>query len=95
MSKLKIKAKIYQYTGIYLAKKEEQAYVDQWVKSGHNIDKFGEGLIRGMWQSNNGFMTLSPIGKSMWRVRYSPIYKRIAYRLIVIYMQLKDDLGIR
>lgn len=47
---LKLKAKIYQYTGIYLAQKE----CNEYLKANCD-DQDGLGLLTGLWQANNGF----------------------------------------
>jgi hypothetical protein len=86
---LKIKAKIYQYTGIYLAQKEEDAYVD-WAL-GTDFDGYEKSLAIGLWQAKNGFTSMMP--RNMRRFRISKLEK-IKNRLEIIWLQLKDDLWI-
>lgn len=62
---IKIKAIIYKYTGIYLAKKERDNYIytnEFWESFGELYNMHEDmstettyGLIIGMWKSNNGF----------------------------------------
>jgi hypothetical protein len=61
MSILKIKAKLYQWTGIYLADSEELDYIKSkefWrafkkIKRLNDRDK--QGLLIGLWQYKHGF----------------------------------------
>jgi len=83
---LKIKAKIYQYTGIYLAQKEEDAH----IASIQQIEEFEgmssentEGLMRGLWQAEHGFYSRFLIDKNLI-IRF---IKRFYY-------QLTKDLGL-
>lgn len=63
---LKLKAKIYRYTGIYLAHKEENAYLDSiefWESFQRMIAhpkhdmclRNTAGLLIGIWQADHGF----------------------------------------
>jgi hypothetical protein len=91
---LKIKAKIYQYTGIYLAEKEEQAYLRQveaellsgvnskFLRNKKQIRKDEIGLAIGLWQANNGFVSFCSLKKN-----------KVLARLEIIFKQLKRDLG--
>ena len=56
---IKFKAFIYRFSNIfglyiYLAQKEEDAYIDSLGK----LDKVGEGCSRGLWQAKRGFTTI-------------------------------------
>jgi hypothetical protein len=56
---LKSKAFIYRFSAIfglriYLADKEEQAYIN----SLEDLDQFEEGCYRGVWQGKHGFTTV-------------------------------------
>lgn len=53
---LKLKAKIYQYTGFFLARKEQLAY----VKSKHRRPTKRSSLTIGLWQVDNGFYRAYP-----------------------------------
>ncbi len=64
---LKLKAKFYQYTGIYLAKKEEQKHIKS-LKLDIN-DTFREGMAIGIWQCNNGFARQLILNKKYYRPR--------------------------
>ncbi len=48
---LKLKALIYRLTGIYLAEKEEKAF----LKSSKVKGKLGRSLVIGCWQAKHGF----------------------------------------
>lgn len=60
---LRLKAFIYRHTGIYLADKEEQQFIDKNIL---NVEKVmlelqttyqdAEGILRGLWQSHKGFI---------------------------------------
>lgn len=67
---IKIKSFIYRFFNIfglsvYLADKEEQAYID----SLGDIDEFTEDCSRGLWQGKNGFTSIwtgkKPIHKAL------------------------------
>jgi hypothetical protein len=82
---LKLKAKIYQYTGIYLAQKEEQEYINSLSET--RKEHFS-GLMVGLWQAKNGFYNQS------YRYRSNTFLGKIVTRIVVIYKQLKQDLGL-
>lgn len=100
---LKLKAKIYQYTGIYLVKKEESEYMAseqakldmKELLAGTGYSKIlGKGLTVALWQGKNGFAS---IHTGIWVPSHKPWYK-IAYyatlnRIKTIYLQLKMDIG--
>lgn len=91
MTLLKIKAKIYQYTGIYLAEKEEQDFM-----AGH-INSNMPDLMRGMWQASNGFYTHMSdyrVFKNVPENIFVRIYYRVLNRLIIIYKQFRDDINV-
>jgi hypothetical protein len=85
---LKLKAKIYQYTGIYLAQKEEQEFINT---SYENMGKHPTGLLVGLWQANCGFTSHS--SDFRFKARKNILY-RVLHRLVIIYKQLKQDLGL-
>lgn len=87
---LKIKAKIYQYFGVYLAKKEEDAYID-WAL-GSDFDGYEKSLAIGLWQAKNGFTSMLPRRTRRFRATK---WENIKNRLEIIWLQLKDDLGIK
>lgn len=96
--KLKIKAKIYQYTGLYLANKESKEYLmskEFWEEYNrmlpHNIDNDFtdtdlQGLLLGSWECDNGFYRSYP------SVIFSPWYLKPFYWCFDFYRQLKSDL---
>lgn len=90
---LKLKAKVYQYTGIYLAKKEENEYLKTVQRevitenrllrnSKHLRQNDMTGLNVAVWQIRHGFHTYTSTSN----------FKVIA-RLEIIFKQLKSDLG--
>jgi hypothetical protein len=92
---LKFKAKIYQYTGIYLAQKEEDSYMLQFANQYGSIDY----KIRlGSWQADNGFY--SRMGKFRDRAvlnkfagnTHKALYYKVLDRLWVFKTQLMSDL---
>lgn len=96
-STLKIKAKIYQYFGIYLASKEETKFlwsaegVDKIVTVSRSLRDPSRALqiVRGYWLSENGFVrqeTLSFLNKKPW------LFWETMRRLIGVYDALKKDL---
>lgn len=71
---LKIKAFIYRLSAIfglrvYLANKEEQAYIDSLGK----IDELYEGCSRGLWQAKRGFTTVFTYGLPLHKALTSKI----------------------
>lgn len=65
---LKIKAFIYRFSNvfglsIYLAKKEEQRYIDSMPDQ----DKLSRALSIGLWQAQNGFTSLWTWGKPWYK----------------------------
>lgn len=63
---LKLKAFIYRFSAvfgllIYLADKEEQAYINSMP----DMDEFSESIHRGLWQADKGFTTVWT-GKMPW-----------------------------
>ena len=106
MFNLKIKAKIYQYTGIYLAKREETIAMNLLFYSGY-YDKFDEEdkLFQedteiGMWQCNNGFYTfmskysspamLNKIKGNKLRYYFYATLNQVC----IFFKQLKYDMGV-
>lgn len=96
---LKLKAKIYQYTGIFLAKKEMMDAVanDEYYSA---LDKIRHGLARGVWESDKGFISFSSKyrSKSVIPRLQKKYLKQYFYltidRVIVIYKTLRSDLGL-
>ena len=93
---LKIKAKIYQYTGIFLARKEEEEYLNSLeglaaIKKAE-LDGYNNGLVIGLWQADHGFVTFMV---RPYAHRRSPFYLKVMYRLAIIVRQLQHDLGIK
>ena len=80
-----IKAKTFQYLGVYLTQKEQDEFINNLLKN-RLLDPKSRSYHRlidveiGMWQAHNGFTTY-------WGHR-NPIINRV----IVIYKTLKDDL---
>lgn len=62
---LKVKSHIYRYTGIFLAQKEQDAYLATQEITTEN----GRSLLTGMWQAKNGFAR--PMVTWHWMVRFS------------------------
>lgn len=83
---LKLKAKIYQYTGIFLASKEEEEYIVSIGGEGEH------GINRGLWEAKHGFVSFMV---RPYAHRRSPFYKKVIYRLAIIVRQLQHDLGIK
>lgn len=88
---LKLKALIYRYTGIHLAKKEEQAHLE-------SVDMetpMGKSIMRGLWQANNGFAR--PVARPLHLYRYKYPKLRPIIHLIqavaTFFVVLKYDLG--
>lgn len=103
MKILKIKAKIYQYTGIYLAESEELDYLNsrEFWKEFDRMQKHNkendisnrtlQGILIGTWQSKNGFTRqISPYGfKYFFK---APWYVKPLIFINLFYLQLKQDL---
>jgi hypothetical protein len=89
MTLLKLKAKIYQYTGIYLAQKEE----DEYLRSEEAISLLEnneyEGLVIGLWQTKHGFVQFYC---GDFKSKYNSLYKNVWIFIKVFYKQLKHDL---
>jgi len=100
--KLKIKAFIYRYTGIFLAQKEQDAHIQnqevmtqiiKWTKNPKmemNL-KDATGLAIGLWQTKHGFyrpISFLRYNKPAW------FWKPIAW-IIVLYKTLKFDLTVK
>lgn len=92
MNLLKIKAKIFQYTGIFLARKEQNKYIESQdfkdeVRRMVSYDDGGpvfseeecKNLLIGTWDSHHGFYTF--MSKFPWPLS----------RLHIMYMQFKYD----
>jgi hypothetical protein len=106
MTILKLKAKIYQYTGIYLAKREEDIAmeIDFYIKFyDHTYPddyEFQKDISIGSWQADNGFYsflsifwdkaTISKFKGNIIRYYFYSIINRIC----IIFKQLKVDLGL-
>jgi hypothetical protein len=99
LTPLKVKAKIYQYTGIYLAKKEEYLATSSCRKyplsDENNI--FDLNMSIGSWQADNGFCRL---GNPFWtkrllhkikKNRARHVYYSVIGWFVGFYLQLKDD----
>lgn len=96
---LRFKAKFYQYTGIYLAAKEEQAYLELpttklKIFKMHGSDESEElsldnakSIIIGSWQVNHGFCR--PI--SFLRYDYPNIFGKIAAWIHILFKVLRND----
>lgn len=103
---LKLKSKLYQYSGIYLAKKEEELALEQYIKD-NNIFKFPSRIAEdafdvdcfiGSWQAEHGFY--SHYTKFRTSARIAKLQKdKLKYYtysfldvIMVILKQLKRDL---
>ena len=99
--KLKIKAKIYQYTGVFLAEKEFNEYLqsDQYLEDFYRLElhynnddldplsfKDLQGILIGTWELDNGFFRPFPMGL------LKPWYLKPFYWFKDFYNQLKKDL---
>ena len=85
MTLLKIKAKIYQYTGIYLAKKEEDKHVESV-----GGDKFG--LKRGIWQCNHGFTRYAIVNTKFYPPRsFKRKLQKFYHSILAACKQFKSD----
>lgn len=100
---LKLKAKLYQYTGIYLGRKEEKEYmatadaikqVEELIDVGGYSGPLAHGVITATWQAKVGFTN---IHTGIWVPSYGKWYRRLYYRVLnrvkTIYLQFKEDLG--
>lgn len=92
---LYIKAKIFQYTGLYLAEREEKEYMrsakaeirrQKLLYAKHDIDLLNE-LIAGLWHCEHGFVR--PISFD-WEFSTNPLKVKFAF-LHRSYLQLKFD----
>ena len=90
MTLLKLKAKIYQYTGIYLAQKEE----DEYLRSEEAVSLLENneypGLVIGLWQAKHGF-TRFYCGE--FSSKYKSFHRNVWIFLKTFYRQLKHDLN--
>jgi hypothetical protein len=95
---LKFKSAVYRYTGIFLAQKEEDAYIksDLGKQEIEEIESYpdedgildGESFARAMWQARNGFykyITSFWLKEPQWF--YAPINV-----ILVFFITLKHDL---
>jgi hypothetical protein len=95
---LKIKAKIYQYFGIFLAHKEQGEYLDKLLRERDKkrLNYNSLMLTVSMWQATNGFLTFSTLYEDrLLRFKKNKLayyFNRLICRLIVIYKQAKFDL---
>lgn len=93
---LKLKAKIYQYTGIYLARKEEAAYMDKVTST----KKSERSVYVGLWQANNGFQSFrskyrnKAVLKKLSGNIFKSMYYKVLDRIVIIWMQFKQDMGL-
>jgi len=93
---LKTKALIYRYTGLYLAQKEEEAYVAKCYDNTNERTEYGSSLIRGSWQAMNGFARISS-PRPFWIYTYK--YKalklpiKILHSVIIFLWTLRYDFG--
>jgi len=82
---IKFKAFIYRFSNIfglriYLADKEEQAYID----SLDDIDsELGEGCYRGLWQAKRGFTTVFTYKQPFFKALIAKIKHAFDFRGIV------------
>lgn len=94
MKILKIKSKIYQYTGIHLAKKEEEEFLDDDHENSQRLS-----LQRALWQVDHGFTSYQSRFRnwaSYHRLLGNPVrylLYRILNRVVIMYTQLKWDMG--
>ena len=95
---LKIKAKIYQYFGIFLAHKEQGEFLDKLLRERDNkkLNYNSLWLTVSMWQAKNGFVTFSTLyedrGLRFKNNKAAYYFNRLICRLIIIYKQAKSDL---
>lgn len=100
---LKLKAKLYQYTGIYLARKEQNTYMKS-PKAKQDIEelmgiqyngRLSRGITIGLWQGSNGLISQHT---GIWVPSRGKLYKRLYYktlnRIMTIYLQFKVDIGL-
>lgn len=80
---LKLKAKIFQYTGIFLAQKEQEKALK------HNSTP----STKAHWQLEHGFVSFLPNRKFV--LTRSPLKDKIKWRLGIIWLQLKHDLRLK
>ena len=78
---IKLKAFIYRFSAIfglpiYLAQKEEQAYIN----SLGNLNEFNEGCYRGLWQARNGFTTVWTYKQPFFKAIVSKIKHAFRFR---------------
>lgn len=78
---IKFKAFIYRFSAIfglsiYLARKEEQAYID----SLEILDELHEGCSRGLWQAKHGFTTVWTYKKPLFKAIISKIKHAFDFR---------------
>ena len=97
---LKLKSKIYKYTGIYLADREENDYLKSdefWkrfikiIKSKNNDigPRNVQGILIGMWQAHNGFAR----PYSFLRLRRPALLWRPIGWFCVLYKTIRWDLS--
>lgn len=95
---LKLKAKIYQYTGVYLAEKELEAHmslplIQRKIKNRSEKYKISldesESIERGNWEATNGFYSYVTI---ITFKKDKTIIDKIVNRFQIIFKQLKRDL---
>lgn len=98
MKLLKLKAKIYQYTGIYLAQKEELKMLKSksfWQEFCRLQETFADmrelqSFMIGDWQSRKGFTRY--VSKFGMRSKFNPFYLNILICLDQFYAAAKYDL---
>ena len=78
---IKLKAFIYRFSNIfglhiYLAQKEEDAYIDSLGK----LDRVGEGCSRGLWQAEYGFTTIWTYKEPFFKTLISKIKHAFTFR---------------
>ena len=78
---IKLKAFIYRFSAIlglriYLADKEEQAYIESLGE----IDELYEGCSRGLWQAKRGFTTVFTYGLPLHKALIARIKHAFTFR---------------
>lgn len=78
---IKFKAFIYRFSNIfglhiYLAQKEEDAYIDSLGK----LDRVSEGCSRGLWQAEYGFTTIWTYKEPFFKALMAKIKHAFTFR---------------
>lgn len=101
MTLLKIKSKLFQYTGIFLAYKEQSKYNDSkeyWEDFDNNTaqqkgslsSRNIHGILIGSWQARNGFHRMCDV--KYWSNKKSNAFLATYSWLRVFYWTLKSDI---